>query len=688
MSLVQLDRQGEVLVMTLAHPPINALSAEVRSALVAALEELAQDKRLRAGLIMGAGPTFIAGADIREFSRPPSEPQLPQLIAAIDSLPKPVVAALNGATLGAGLELALACDLRLAAPGISIGLPEVKLGILPGAGGTQRLPRLVGLAQSIEMIGTGRPVRAEAALAMGLIDQIEAGDLRAAAVLAARSLGAQPLAQRKRRVSERTVPPGNPQEVEQAEQAALRAGKRRPAVVAALACVRHAQTLPLADGLAIERAHFLALRASPEAAAMRHLFFAERQAGRLSPAERAAPRHLERVAVVGAGTMGVGIAIALLESGLRVTLLDLDAASADRARTRIEAHFANRVQSGRLSVDRAAAHRAHLVATAETAAISGADLVIEAVFEEISVKAEVFRQIDAHARPGAVLATNTSYLDVDQIAGFTRRPQDLIGLHFFSPANVMSLLEVVRGQASAPDAVATGLQLAKRLGKTAVLCGNAFGFIGNRIYNAYRRECEFMLEDGAWPEEIDRALEDFGMAMGPFAVADLSGLDIAWRMRQAQAATRDPRTRYVDVLDRLCEAGRLGRKAGAGYYRYEDGHRSGGTDAQVRALIEEASTRRGLNRRSLSPQEIQTRALLAMVNEAAHLLAQGVASQASDVDVVMAHGYGFPRWEGGPVHWARRQDRTTLTADLQALVTRGGHGFSLAPLGALLDEAL
>ena len=398
-----------------------------------------------------------------------------------------------------------------------------------------------------------------------------------------------------------------------------------------------------------------------------------------------APRAVHTVAVVGAGTMGTGIAICALDAGLQVLLLEQDADALARGQARVAEHYRSRVAAGKVSAAVAEQAQARLSTTLNWPALAQADAVIEAVYEDLGVKREVFQRIDRHARAGAVLATNTSYLDIDAIAQATTRPQDVLGLHFFSPANVMKLLEVVRGAQTAPDVLATGMALGKALKKLPVPCGNAFGFIGNRIYNAYRRQCEFMLEDGAWPEDVDRALTGMGFAMGPFAVADLSGLDIAWRMRLAQAATRDPRERYVDVLDRLCEQGRLGRKTGAGYYTYTDGRAAPGTDAVVRQLIEQASARRGITRQPLDAATICRRALLAMVNEAAWLYAEGVAARPSDIDVVLVQGYGFPRWEGGPVFWARQQDRATLQRDLQALVAASGHGHRVADLGPLLD---
>jgi 3-hydroxyacyl-CoA dehydrogenase len=646
---------------------------------MAAIEQLAADPALRAGVLMGGGSTFVAGSDLREFGQPLQEPLLPAVLAAIEACAKPVVAALHGAALGGGLELALACDARIALAGTVLGLPEVTLGIIPGAGGTQRLPRRTGLVRAIQMVCSGERINAEAARELRLVDAVVADELQTRAEALARQLMG------KCRISAEAVPDEDAAAVDQAEQAALRAGKRRPAVVAAIEAVKDAARLPFAEGLARERAVFQRLRVSSEAFALRHQFFAERDAVRLPADVHAAPRAVQTVAIIGAGTMGTGIAIAALDAGLTVLLLEQDETALERGGRRVADHYETRVADGKLGARAASDRVAQLHATTDWTRLGTADLVIEAVFEDLAVKQDVFKKIDAHARLGAVLATNTSYLDVDAIANATARPQDVLGLHFFSPANVMKLLEVVRGAQTAPDVLATGMALGKRLRKMPVLCGNAFGFIGNRIYNAYRQQCEFMLEDGAWPEDVDQALQTFGFAMGPFSVADLSGLDIAWRMRKAQAATRDPRTRYVAILDQLCELGRLGRKTGAGYYTHTDGRQDKTTDATVRGIIEAASAQRGITRRPLAADEIQRRALLAMVNEAALLLAESVAQRASDIDVVLVQGYGFPRWEGGPVFWARQQDRTALEQDLQRLAAEAGHGFRLADLNPLLN---
>ena len=678
---VRLERDADVAVIVIDNPPINAGSADVRAGLLAAIGTVESDASVTAAVIIGAGSTFIAGSDLREFGQPLHEPQLPAVIAAVERCSKPVVAALSGAALGGGFELALGCDARVASPGTVVGLPEVTLGMIPGAGGTQRLPRIVGLPRAIAMICSGERVASDAALAQGLVDALASGDLREAAVAHARSLNGV-----KALLRHRAVPLAPDSDIAMAAAEALRTGKHRPAVVAAIAAVELAAALPIDDALTEERSVFQTLRLSREARALRHQFFAERDASKHPALGGIPPRAVQRVLVIGAGTMGCGIAISALDAGLDVVLLEQHGAALQRGSARIEEHYAGRVAASKLEPAAAAACRSRLHASMDWVAVAEADVVIEAVFEDLAVKQAVFRQLDAIARPGTVLASNTSYLDLDAIAAVTARPQDVLGLHFFSPANAMRLLEVVRGAQTSPEVLATGLEVARRLRKLPVVAANAFGFVGNRIYSAYRRQCEFMIEEGALPQQVDAALEGFGFAMGPFAVADLSGLDIAWRMRQGRAATRDPHMRYVRIPDLLYEAGRLGRKTGAGYYAYETG--GGKTlrrpDPWVQEMIEAASRAKDIARRAFANDEIVQRALLAMVNEAALLLSEGVSQRASDVDVVLVNGYGFPRWEGGPVFWARERGAKALEVDLDGLTAVSGPGFVRGELARLL----
>jgi 3-hydroxyacyl-CoA dehydrogenase len=671
----------DILIIRIDHPPVNALSHGVRQGLLVAFEELNRNPALVAAIIQGERALFIGGADVREFDQPVELPTLPDVVRAIETSAKPIVAAIEGVALGGGFELALACDARVATDEVMLGLPEVTLGVIPGAGGTQLLPRRIGLSHAIGMIAQSQRISAHKALQMRLVDEVVAANvLEAAAIARARALQGG-----KVRLRDEPVPEEDSAVVDRVVAVALRAGKNRPAVRHAIEAIRCAATLPIEEGLVVERQAFLELRSSVEAAALRHVFFAERQSMKLPTALHAEPVHLRLVCVIGAGTMGAGIAIALLEAGMQVWLLEQDPAALLRGQERVLAHYRQRVASQKMTQQAADDCVARLHPTIDWADLAQVDLVVEAVFEDLAVKQAVFRKIEQFAGPTALLATNTSYLDVDAIAQVTARPEDVLGLHFFSPAHVMKLLEVVRGERTRPGHLATAMALGKRLRKFPVLASNSFGFIGNRIYNAYRNQCEFMLEDGAWPEEIDAALTGFGFAMGPFAVADLSGLDIAWRMRQAQAGARSPGVRYVDVLDRLCEAGRLGQKTGAGYYMYTEGKAQQFTDPVVRDLILDASRRRGLVRQPFPPDTIQRRALLSIVNEAARLLNEGVAMRASDIDVVMVNGYGFPRWQGGPVFWSRQQERKALAVDMRALAEASGEGFVLADLACLYD---
>ncbi|MET0652554.1 MAG: 3-hydroxyacyl-CoA dehydrogenase NAD-binding domain-containing protein [Hyphomicrobiaceae bacterium] len=678
---VRLERDGAVAVIVIDNPPVNAGSLDVRRGLLEAIRTAAADSAIDAAVIIGAGSTFVAGSDIREFGQPLDEPQLPAVIAAIEACPKPVVAAIHGASLGGGFELALGCDARVCAPGSLVGLPEVTLGMIPGAGGTQRLPRLVGIAAAIEIVCSGRRVPAEEALRLGIVDKLIEGDLRSGAVMYARARGG-----RKRRLSEAPVPADTHDSVEKVASAALKAGRGRPHVAEAIDAVKSASRLPFAEALAIEREVFQRLRSGNEAAALRHLFFAEREASKVPGLADVAPRSIKRIAVVGAGTMGVGIATCFVDAGYAVTLLEQDDAGAQRGLERIREIQNRAVGSRRISAGEAQLRLARVAPTANAQELADADLVVEAVFEDMQVKIDLFRRLEPILRSDAILASNTSYLDLDQIAAATGRPGDVVGLHFFSPAHVMRLLEIVRGAQTSPDTLATALAVAKKIRKLAVVARVGEGFIGNRIYAAYRRQCEFMLEEGAYPGDIDAALTRFGFAMGPFAVSDMSGLDIAWKMRQRLAATSDTRSRYVEIADQLCQQGRFGQKTGAGWYRYSPGSRKGEPDPEVRKLIDAASSAKGITRQPFTAEEIYRRALVTMVNEAALLLEEGIAARPSDVDLVMVNGYGFPNYEGGPLFWASREDRRRLLADLDRLVEASGHGFRKGDVAAVLDR--
>ncbi len=676
---MSLARDGAVALITIDNPPVNALSRDVRAGLVAALDEVITDKTVRAIVLACARKTFCAGADIREFDLPPQPPHLTDVIQRIEDAGKPVVVALHGNALGGGCELAAGCHYRVAAHGTKIGLPEVNLGLLPGAGGTQRLPRLVGFDAALAMMLDGKPRALDAGNVAGFADAIVDGDVRTAAVAFARRLldvGSSP-----RRTGAQPPPDVAPEVFERHLQAARRRrGESAPEKI--VAAVRRAIDMPFADAVACARADFLALRETPEAKALRYAFFAEREAAKPAPdVAVGAPHPLGRAAVIGAGTMGQGIAIALLDAGLEVTLVETADAARARAQQRIAAHYEDAAAKGRIASAAVPAIIARLESAAALDAARDADVVIEAVFEDIAVKREVFSRLDAIAKPGALLATNTSYLDVAEIAGFTRRPQDVIGLHFFSPANVMRLVEIVRTDLSSADALATGVALVKRLKKVGVVCKGKDGFVGNRMLVLRTRECLFMLEEGALPGDIDAALTDFGFAMGPLAVGDLAGLDIGWRNASLRRQLRELPGRDCDLLDRLVALHRLGQKTGAGWYRYEDGGRKPIPDPAVEALLVEHSRARGIERRTILPAEIVERCVLGMINEAARILDEGVVSRPSDVDVVWLTGYGVPRYRGGPLFHADRLGIPFVLARIEALRERFGEAYwSPAPM--------
>jgi 3-hydroxyacyl-CoA dehydrogenase len=641
-ATVSATTRNGVLIVTIDNPPVNATSVDVRSGLEKALTHAETAGDVTGVVVTGAGKTFIGGADIKEFGKPAMEPTLPAVIDKIEGLSKPVVAALNGAALGGGLEVALACHHRVASPAAQVGLPEVKLGIVPGAGGTQRLPRLIGIPAALDLITSGRSVKTEESLKLKIIDDVTGGDLVEAAISAALALAGKPL----RRTGELNVATADPAEIEKASVKILAKARGQKAPAEAVRLVTSSNR-PLAEGLSDERATFLALRDSREAAALRHIFFAERESSKVEGLEGIEPRPVRTIGICGLGLMGSGIAVAALGAGYSVIGLDQTVEAAEKGRERIIGLLERNVASGRLDQTGFEAQKARLSVTAEDADLAPCDLVVEAVFDDLAVKTDLFQRLDKVIRPDAVLATNTSYLNPDEIATATAHPERVLGLHFFSPAHVMRLLEVVRCARTAPDVLATGLAVAKKLRKLPVVTGVTEGFIGNRIFSAYRREAEFLLEDGALPHEIDAALEDYGFPMGLFAVYDMAGLEIAWARRKRQAATRDPSMRYVEIADTLCEAGRLGQKTGRGWYAYPEGKRT--IDPEVTAIIEAARARKGITPRAFSKREIVDRMLAAMALEGEALLTEGIAARASDIDLVMINGYGFPAHRGGPM---------------------------------------
>jgi 3-hydroxyacyl-CoA dehydrogenase len=676
-AIVTTVHESGTAVVTVDNPPVNALSAMVRAALLEAIGRADADPSVKSIVIACAGRTFFAGADIREFGKPPQDPSLPSLIDRIESSSKPVVAALHGTALGGGLELAMGCHARIAEPSAAMGLPEVTLGILPGAGGTQRLPRLIGIEPAMRMIVDGKPVPAAEALGLGLIDAIDA-DLRAGALRLAARLAAEGTLRRTREL--RVPPPGAP-DLFEAEAARLATRQRGfPAPLKALDAVRAALDLPFEKGMALERAAFTALVASPESRALRHVFFAERSfvKPRLPAGTQARP--VDASAVLGAGTMGQGIALCFAEAGIPVTLIDTDAAGLARADTAIRKFYDGRVKRGLLGREMAERRIGLIDRSSNLADAGNADVVVEAVFEDLAVKQDVFRRLDEIAKPDAVLASNTSYLDLDKIAGVTRRPQDVIGLHFFSPAQIMKLLEVVRGTATSPEVIATGVSLGARLGKFAVPMRNCYGFTGNRMLAQRTREAYFLLEEGATPWQIDRVLFDFGFPMGPFAMGDLAGLDVGWRNRQSRLDRLTPRERSCDILDQLCRIGRFGQKSGRGFYVYDEDRR-GTPDPEVEELIVRHSAAAGRTRRAISDQEILERCLYSLINEGAKILDERIVESAADIDMVWLHGYGFPRYRGGPLFWADGIGAASLVESMSTFARDvGAEYWSVAPL--------
>jgi len=653
-SPVRYELQGAIGVITVDNPPVNALSHAVRQGLLDAITA-AQSDASEAVVIICDGRTFFAGADITEFGKPMKEPALPDLLNTIEASSKRVIAAIHGTALGGGFETALAAHYRCSVGSAKVGLPEVKLGLLPGAGGTQRTPRLAGVKAALDLFISGAPIAAAEAQSIGLIDKIIEGDLRAGALAWAKELiqGDAPI----RRSSEQAVPDFDAAIFDDYRASAAKRARGEMAPGHIISAVEAATTLPFEEGQRVERKLFLECMESPQSAGMRHVFFAERKASKIDGLAKDTPkRSVDRVGVIGGGTMGGGIAMSFANAGIAVTMIEISDEALARGLSIVDRNYAGSVKRGKISEEKAAACRSFISGSTDYAALGDADMVVEAVFEDPDLKKKIFMQLDAVCKPGAILATNTSYQDVDEIAAVTSRPEDVLGMHFFSPAHIMKLLEVVRGEKTADDVLATVMALAKTIRKVAVVSGVCYGFIGNRMLRPYGKTSQLLLLEGASPQQIDGAMESWGMAMGPLRVFDLAGLDIGYTARKALSDEQkgDPRT--YRVPDMLVEAGRLGQKSGSGFYAYDE-HRKPQPDAIVDDIILAAAADLGVERREISDGEIVDRLISALVDEGRKILDEGIAERSSDIDVVYVYGYGFPASRGGPMYYANRQSR-------------------------------
>ncbi len=671
------ERVGDIAILKAQNPPVNALGLDVRQGLVSGIER-AESEGAKAVLIYGEGRTYFAGADIREFGKPPQGPFLPDVCTRIEASPLLVVSALHGTALGGGLEIALGSHYRIAVPSARIGLPEVLIGVMPGAGGTQRLPRLIGIEPSVDVITSGRQVGAKEALSLGILDRIEEGEPREIGLAYTQELLDQGAP--RRAISEMPAPEAV--DFDALYESVLKKGRGLLAPAVAIRGIQACCELPFDEGMKRERELFMELMGTDQRQGMIHAFFSERAVSKLPELKGVEPRAVNSLGVIGGGTMGAGIATAALLSGLPVVMLEMTPEAAEAAKGRISGNLQGALKRGKISQEKFD----HLTGEALTLAtdydaLSDVDLVIEAVFEEMGVKKEVFGKLDAVCKKGAILASNTSYLDVNEIAASTSRPEDVIGLHFFSPAHVMKLLEIVVADKTALDVVATGFELGKRLKKISVRAGVCDGFIGNRILATYRKAADHMVLDGASPYQIDKALTDFGFAMGPFAVADLAGLDIGWAVRKRKRAEgMDPRERDSSYMDKICEAGNFGQKTGKGYYVYEAGKRGGTPNPEVTELIEAERAEKGITPKEFSDEEIVTRYMAAMVNEAAKVVGEGIARRPLDVDMTLLFGYGFPRYRGGPLKWADMQGLDTLLANIKSYAEEDDFFWQPAPL--------
>jgi len=650
MNTVSYEVVDEIGVITVNNPPVNALSQAVRAGILEALRA-AQTDESKAILIICDGRTFIAGADISEFGKPPQEPYLPELINEIEASVKLVVAAIHGTALGGGFEVTLGCHYRIALDSAKVGFPEVKLGLFPGAGGTQRVPRLAGIPAAIELMGSGTPVGAARASEMGLLDAVVSGDLRDEAMAYTQELLTNDMP--VRRTSDLVVESVEASVFEEAKTQFAKRARGQIAPLKMLEAVEAALTMSFEDGMAKERVLFVELMAGSQSAAMRHLFFAEREAGKIKGLSRdIEKRNVESVGIIGGGTMGGGIAMSFANAGFSVTMLEISDEALARGLGIVEKNYAGSVKRGKLSEDKANACREQISGTTSYDDLASMDLVIEAVFEDPELKKDIFKKMDAVCKPGAILATNTSYQDVNAIAAATSRPEDCLGMHFFSPAHIMKLLEVVRGDKTADDVLATVMALGKKIRKVPVMSGVCYGFIGNRMLGPYFREAQLCLIEGGTPESVDAALYEWGMAMGPISVGDLAGLDVGYKARQARAEDQRGDPNAFRVLDALVEAGRLGQKSGEGFYNYDPDTRQKTSDPEILKIIEREAEALGIERSPIAADEIVDRLIFAMINEGLKIMDEGIAQRSGDIDVVYAYGYGFPAWRGGPMHYA------------------------------------
>jgi 3-hydroxyacyl-CoA dehydrogenase len=645
-SPVSLRRDGNVAIITIDNPPVNALRHGVRAGIQDCVVAARDDASVEAIILTGAGRTFVAGADITEFGKPPQAPSLIEVISILDDVNKPTIAAVHGTPLGGGLELTMGCHFRVAAASTRLGLPEIKLGLIPGAGGTQRLPRLIGIEKALPMILSGEPIPAKDALAAGLVDEIIEGDLVAGAVAFARKVLAEKrlLTRVKDREDKLKDVRANPAKFDEivAQHAKKTRGLHAPA--AAIEAIKLTLDTPIDEAQKKERELFMKLVVGDQSRAQRHIFFAEREAAKVPGiGKEVAPREIKRAAVIGAGTMGGGISMNFANVGIPVTIIENNEDALKRGMATIEKNYQTSVQRGSLKPEDMQKRLALFTPSTDLDALKDADIVIEAVFENMPIKKELFAKIEKIAKPGAVLATNTSYLNVDEIAQVTSRVGDVLGMHFFSPANVMKLLEIVRGKDTAPDVLATAMAVGRAIKKVPVVVGVCHGFVGNRMLSARGIEAEKLLLEGALPQDVDGALTEFGFPMGPFAMGDLAGIDVGWRSRKERGVRNE-------IADSLAEQGRFGQKTGKGFYLYEG--RAARPDPEVEKLIIDASVRLGVKRRNVSKDEIIERLIYPMVNEGARILEEGIATRSGDIDVVWLYGYGFPAWRGGPMHWA------------------------------------